>query len=287
LIEQFFLVHLYDPSDGGARALGGISQSWTLVVELSFYLFLPLYAYVMRRIGGTAARDRRFRIELCGLAVLYLISIVWRAGVFWAVDDGAVRVLAQYWLPAQLDLFAMGMFLAVVRTWQRHRDAPVPVLEMVGRFDWLWWICAFVVFTAVTYWVGLPVILETVWGGKAYAKQFLYGFTAFFLLLPAVFGPQDRGPVRRLLRFAPIAYLGMISYGIYLWHQAFIKKVHQWGGWAPGPGENALLSFRGNFLVHVVAALALSVIAATISWYLIERPILRRKNQPLWRSSRA
>jgi peptidoglycan/LPS O-acetylase OafA/YrhL len=92
--------------------------------------------------------------------------------------------------------------------------------------------------------------------------------------------------VRRLLRFAPIAYLGMISYGIYLWHQAFIKKVHQWGGWAPEPGEPDLLSFRGSFLVHVLAALALSVVAATISWYLIERPVLRRKNRPLWRSSR-
>ena len=29
-----------------------------------------------------------------------------------------------------------------------------------------------------------------------------------------------------------MVYLGTISYGIYLWHQAFIEKVHQWGGWA-------------------------------------------------------
>jgi len=47
----------------------------------------------------------------------------------------------------------------------------------------------------------LPLGIERVDGRKAFARQFLYGATAFFLLLPAVFGPQDRGLVRRLLRW--------------------------------------------------------------------------------------
>ncbi len=52
IFDYFLLLQLYDPADAGRRALGGISQSWTLAVEISFYLFIPLYAYVMRRIGG-------------------------------------------------------------------------------------------------------------------------------------------------------------------------------------------------------------------------------------------
>jgi peptidoglycan/LPS O-acetylase OafA/YrhL len=281
LVEQFFLVHIYDPSDGGARALGGISQSWTLVVELSFYAFLPLYAFVMRRAGARFARQSRLRVELGGLALLYVISVGWRAAVYWVLDDGGVRNLAQYWLPAQLDLFAMGMFLAVMHVWHARRTEPVPALDAIGRLDWLWWCCAALAFTAVTFWVGLPDILQTVFGVKAYAKQFLYGLTAFFMILPVVFGRPDRGPVRRFLQWAPLAYLGTISYGIYLWHQAFLKKVHEWGGWAPDAGEAAIMSFRGNLAVHVLAALALSVVVATASWYLVERPMLRRKHRPL------
>jgi len=282
VVEQLFLVHLYDPTNHGGRALGGISQSWTLVVELSFYLIVPLYAYVMRRVGAGADRDRRFVLELRGLVVLYLIAIAWRAFDIWILAPGPVRNLGQYWLPAQLDLFAMGMFLAVVRTWQQRRDEPVRILEKVGSVDWLWWLCALGVFTIVTYSVGLPNALKTVWGWKAYAKQTLYGLTAFFLLLPAVFGPQDRGPVRRFLQLAPVVYLGTISYGIYLWHQGFIEKIHQWGGWAVESPTNPLYTFRGNYWLHVFGALGLSVVLATLSYYLVERRFLRMKNRPLF-----
>lgn len=276
MLEQFFLVHLYDLGDGGARALGGISQSWTLVVELSFYAFVPLYAWCIRRVADRAHMSR-VRVEVAGLVSLYAVSVVWRAVDTW-VFTGALRNLAQYWLPAQLDLFAMGMALAVVKTWSERRTAPVAALETVGRLDWLSWMCAAAAFTLVTFGIGLPSILQTVWGWHAYAKQLLYGLTAFFLLLPAVFGPQDRGVTRRFLRLAPVAYLGMVSYGIYLWHQAFLKKIHQWGGWAPKPGENPLAGFRGGFTVHVLAALALSATVASLSWYLVERPLLRRRD---------
>ena len=281
-IEQLFLVQLYDPTNHAARALGGISQSWTLAVEISFYLFLPFYAYLMRRVALGAGRDQRFRLELCGVAVLAIISVVWRAVLYWVVPVGPLRSLAQFWLPAQLDLFAMGMLLAVLHTWQRRRAEPVRALDVAGARPWLWWTGAAAIFTIVTYWAGLPKILLSVWGWEAYAKQTLYGLTAFCLLVPAVFGAQDRGAIRRFLRLAPVVYVGTISYGVYLWHQAFIKKVHQWGGWARKAGEPALASFRGSFSVTVVVALALSIAVASLSWFLIERPLLRRKDRPLF-----
>ena len=48
------------------------------------------------------------------------------------------------------------------------------------------------------------------------------------LLLPGVFGDQSRGGVRRFLRWRPIAYTGLVSYGVYLWHQGFTDKAMQW-----------------------------------------------------------
>ena len=85
-------------------------------------------------------------------------------------------------------------------------------------------------FVTVSKGLHLPVGLARVDGAKAFARQFLYGATAFFLLLPAVFGPQDRGLVRRFLRWQPMVYLGLISYGIYLWHQAWIERAVSWTG---------------------------------------------------------
>jgi peptidoglycan/LPS O-acetylase OafA/YrhL len=283
LLSYFFLVHLYDPgyvmvgTTRVWRALGGISQSWTLVVEVSFYIFLPLYAALMRRIGAGRDRESRFRLELAMLVVLYGVSVAWRAAVYWAVPgNSAFAFLGNFWLPANLDLFALGMGLAVVRTWSEARGEPVPLLERIGRLDWLWWLLAAFTFHAVTFWIGLPDNLTLVLGGKAFLRELLYSLAAFLLLLPAVFGPQDRGITRRFLQLRPMVYLGMISYGIYLWHQAFIEKVHRWGGWADNPLPN------GPFLATLIPALALTIVVATLSWYLVEAPLLRRKDRPLF-----
>ncbi len=283
IIEYFFLVHLYDTGSALVaghrvwRALGGISQSWTLVVEVSFYAFLPAYAALMRRLGRRRPADERLRLELAMLAGLYLASVAWRAVVYWGVPRGsAFAFLGNFWLPANLDAFALGMGLAVVRTWSAQRDRPVAFLDAVGRLDWMWWALAALCFQAVSFWIGLPTTLTLVYGGKAYERELLYSAVAFFLLLPAVFGPQDRGVTRRFLRSRPMVFLGSISYGIYLWHQAFIEKVHQWGGWS----HNALPN--GPFLVHVLGALALTIVVASASWYLVERPLLRRKDRPLF-----
>jgi peptidoglycan/LPS O-acetylase OafA/YrhL len=287
LFEYFFLVHLYDTGyvmvgdQRVWRALGGISQSWTLVVEVSFYIFLPFYAALMRKLGQGRSRESRFRLELAMLAVLYAISVVWRAVAYWGVpDNSAFAFLGNFWLPANLDLFALGMGLAVVRTWAEARGEPVPFLERIGRVDWLWWVLAALSFHAVSFWIGLPRNLVLVEGGRAFARELLYSLAAFCFLLPAVFGPQDRGVTRRFLQLRPIVYLGMISYGIYLWHQAFITKVHQWGGWADNPLPN------GPFLQVLIPALALTIVVASLSWYLVEAPLLRRKDRPVFSRAR-
>ena len=67
------------------------------------------------------------------------------------------------------------------------------------------------------------------------ARQTLYGVFAFFLLLPAVFGPQGKGLIRRFLQCWPMASLGVISYGIYLWHETWIYQILKQGHYASSP----------------------------------------------------
>ena len=264
--EYFTLLQIYD---NVARATGGISQAWTLSVELSFYAFLPLYAWVVSRVAGARDREARVRIEAAGLVTLYAVSIAFRGLVF-AVHSGRLHTLGIYWLPANLDYFALGMGLAVASTWWAERETTPRVAELAGSAPIVWWLLSLLSFVAVSKGLHLPVGLVRVDGLKGYARQFLYGTTAFFLLLPAVFGPQDRGIVRRFLRWPPMVYLGLISYGIYLWHQAWIERAVSWTGRPV---------FQASFPVVLTAALTWTIFTATLSWFVVERPLLRVRDR--------
>lgn len=265
-IEYFTLFQVYDNLH---RASGGISQAWTLSVELTFYAFIPLYAWLMHRLGADRPPATRLSIEAVGLVAMYAVSIAFRALVF-SLDSGRVHDLGIYWLPANLDYFALGMGLAVASAWLVARDPHARWPDLVGQLSILWWLIAFACFFVVSKSLGLPLGLDRVDGLKGFARQFLYGATAFFLLLPAVFGRQDRGLVRRFLQLQPMVYLGLISYGIYLWHQAWVGQAFSW---------QDRPVFFASFAAVVTTAFAWTLITASASWFLLERPLLRARDR--------
>jgi peptidoglycan/LPS O-acetylase OafA/YrhL len=63
----------------------------------------------------------------------------------------------------------------------------------------------------------------------------------------------------RLLELAPIRWIGRVSYSIYLWQMPFFNR----GGWLGGHAHS------------VPAKLVALMVAATLSYYLIERPLIR------------
>jgi peptidoglycan/LPS O-acetylase OafA/YrhL len=265
-VEYFTLLQTYDSVK---RAAGGISQAWTLSVELSFYAFIPLYAWLLRSCSAALPAVRRVRIEAAGLVAMYAVSVGFRELVF-KLHPGRVHNLGIYWLPANLDYFALGMGLAVASAWLATLDATPRWAELVAELTWVWWLLALACFFVVSKALGLPLGLARVDGAKAFARQFLYGASAFFLLLPAVFGRPDRGLIRRFLQWGPIVYLGLISYGIYLWHQAWIGKAFEW---------QRQPVFLASFPAVLTTAFVWAVITASLSWFLLERPLLRVRDR--------
>jgi peptidoglycan/LPS O-acetylase OafA/YrhL len=245
-------------------ALHGLSAAWTLCVEMSFYLFLPLYAWgVAAWARGRPARVR-LRCEILCLLLLVVISIVWRAIVF--AHPSGQQTGAATWLPAQLDQFAVGMGLAVASVWwSDHRVEPAAL-----RLRWLpaaSWLLALVAFWAVSTQAGLPLLpIWTATFEQSVVRQSLYVAFALFLLIPAVFGPQDQGLIRRLLRSPPLVGIGLLSYGIYLWHEAFITKVL---GWIHQP------LFTSSFLTVTLGTAALTLAVALVSYVVVEQPFQR------------
>ncbi len=266
----------------------GITQAWSLCTEMSFYLVLPLYAALV----GLRRRPQKRQLawELGGLAALCVISFVFRYwvlhlpiltvknGKFVALCAPNCSTRAIYpalmvdWLPAYLDLFAFGMLLAVLSVWFTERESE-PTWLSHRLMPWISWAGAAIVFVVVSHVVTDHSILPFVTARINLERQELYGAFAFLLLLPAVFGPQERSPIRRLLRSWPMASVGVISYGVYLWHLDLINQFMKWTGWKVG---------MVPFWLLAAAVLGLAIAFASASYFGLERPILRLKGRISW-----
>jgi peptidoglycan/LPS O-acetylase OafA/YrhL len=190
---------------------------------------------------------------------------VLRAGVATPRVNGTLTK----WLFANLDLFALGMLLAVVSVWisqGERRRAPL-------NLDHPWapgvcWALAGLAFWVVSTRLGLPRQTIDYEPLGELAQQFLYGVIALLVLVPGVFGPQDRGLVRAFLRHPVLQLLGLISYGLYLWQNVWVEEYVDWA--------DARL-FATPFGEMLVVVLVLSIAAAAVSYVAIERPVLRLK----------
>lgn len=285
LLAHYTLTHIYFED----HVLGPLQQSWTLATEVSFYLFLPLYAWCMRRLRS-ASIDTRYMHELMGVAVLYLVSVAFRA---W-IETGGLEPAGMYktWLPARTDLFALGMFLAATSAWLQATRRPTPRWLLHRATPWISWGLALVAFHWVSKEIGLehpdargPISFEP---SQEFSHQALYGLVGFFGLIPVVFAPvrdpvagtAEEGGIRRFLAWRPIVWLGLVSYGIYLWHIAWIDAYLVWFDRGFFDGSSVFgwvypLGLEAGFIELFVFVLALTIVCAAISYYLVERPAMR------------
>jgi peptidoglycan/LPS O-acetylase OafA/YrhL len=261
----FGLLQVYSPT----HVLGGLSQAWSLCTELSYYALLPLYAWVLGRRQTPPARQ--VWVEWTGLGVLVIISLGFRA--FVRAADVSTHVLN--WLPAWLDLFAFGMALAVLSATVERTGRPGRLVTAVGRRPALCWLGAVVAFWVVATRLDLPAGIAPVSVVQELGRHYLYGLVGLLIVLPGVFGDQRKGLIRRMLQSRPVVAVGVVSYGVYLWHISMLEKVT--------PHLRDLGS--AEFPVVVVVGLALTYVVARASYVIVEKPALRLKGRDTRTSS--
>ena len=54
----------------------------------------------------------------------------------------------------------------------------------------------------------------------------VFGLVSLLLILPAVFADDGPGLPRRFLANRVVQWLGLVSYGIFLWHIAVLAQLH-------------------------------------------------------------
>jgi peptidoglycan/LPS O-acetylase OafA/YrhL len=221
----------------------GLTQMWSLSVEVAFYLALPFLALLARRLPVRA------RIPV--IAAVGVASLGWALIPF----DAPFAANPLNWPPAFFSWFAAGMLLAeltVTRIGWPHRLARRRVLMAAVA--------------AVAYVVAATPLAGPERLTPGTVSQFIVKIAMGAVLAAALIGPLvlDRPDTpHRLLGSTTMVTLGRWSYGLFIWHLAALAMVF------PVIGEFA---FNGHMPVVLVLTVVFGFAIAAVSYALVESP---------------
>ena len=242
---------------------GGIAPAWSLSIEVAYYVLLPPFGLALVWLSRRGSLQARLRAQFAALTMLGLSGVALR---FWIIQAG-LRDLSGTLL-AHLLWFALGMSLAVGRSWVDRCTTPRWLQVAIAR-PVACWVLALAVYT----FIALTPFFPRPFDGRQYSafaltvEHVLYGMIAALVMLPAVFGESAGGLPWRPLAHRSLAWVGAISYGIFLWHAPLLKAIFDRGGANLSPGW--------SFLSLLLPTLGASIVCGWASYRFIEQPAMR------------
>lgn len=217
---------------------------WSLAIEEQFYLVWPLVTIACLRLGRG-----RMRVLAIVTGLATVVSVALMAGLFNADDPSR----AYYGTDTHAHPILVGVLLALVLV-----DRPTIGRRARRALD----AAAIVALAVIVAAFGLA--------NADSARLYRGGSLAFAVAVAVVIASimrAPRGAVARLLAFRPFVLVGLISYGLYLWHWPVIVYATE-----------ARVGVSGTALQAV--QLGLTFAFSIASYFLVERPIRVR-----WRTS--
>jgi peptidoglycan/LPS O-acetylase OafA/YrhL len=188
----------------------GLTQMWSLAVEASFYVVLPLLAYLL--LVWLCRRGWHPMRLVLGLLAVALVSPAWLVLVH---TTDVLPDSAPVWLPTYLMWFVGGMLLAVMLQ-LGVRAYPMICIPLAL-------VCYFIVSTPIA---GAPTTSPSELR-EGLAKAFFYALISTLVVAPLALRGRDGAEswYTRLLATRPIVFLGEISYEIFLIHLVTMELV--------------------------------------------------------------
>lgn len=200
---------------------------WSLSVEEHFYLILPGTLVVVPK-----------RLRLVALGVMVTLVDGWR---LYRLQSRPLMFLMHH-TDTRLDALLVPAMIAIILSFPQGRG----LLLKICRF---WFIPAAVLVYLLT------------WSGHPAWALFFQSLLIPIMILGTVLYPQ--GYFARFLEFAPIRWVGKISYSLYLWQDMFFLERffpnYRPLGW--------MQTFPWRFMLLLACA--------TTSYYLVEKPMIK------------
>lgn len=275
------LLHFLHP--GSASTFGINMALWSLSIEAQFYLLLPLLAplFTGRRVWIALPVAVALSLFWKTAAPALIAPWLWQSiqpdlliyfdpvtGAMMPYPPGALALFVERQLPGEFMAFALGMAAAnlatrmeTARSLSAHPARGLG-LEIVA-------VALLAVWVVVLSWVPFSSVL---WGTnwRLYGMPMLL-LSVAFLVLVAHLGshrPPGRMPLlEHVLGNRALAGIGMISYSLFLWHEPILRLVRM--GWIALPGVTSPA-------LQVALGLAVAIVVAAVSFWAVERPVLKR-----------
>ncbi len=215
-----------------------LEHYWSLAIEEQFYLVWPVTLLALWRWS-----TRRGRSVLGPVVAVTAVFVVLAPLIGWWFGPDAA-----YWsTPSRLPELLIGAVLAV---WLRSRPTLPARTALLAPIA-----VVIVVVCSVTFPSG---------SGPAFT-----GWMAPFALVSAalVLGLQVAGPVRTLLSWRPLVWVGKVSYGLYLLHWPVFVLLRQ-HGWDTTTWGGALV------------AVSITTVLTAASYAFLERPVREARWSP-------
>jgi len=299
IISGFLITKLLlkEIASKGTISLGGFYRRRVLRIFPAFYTYLLItVALVM---AGLLVVPARNLVYAATYTINYVIDRGWPVGHLWSL-----AVEEQFYALWPLTLFLLGpkrafslagsalLLVPVVRVaqfflWPSHRlgiteefhtiaDCIATGCLLAGCQDWLWQRASYRRFlTSWTFWLAPCAIALTIIFGHHPMVRWLILIPIFNLGIALCIDRWTRFPdadaFAVFLNWKPVAFVGVLSYSLYLWQQPFLDRYasHIWN----------------RFPINI----ALAIVVASASYYFIEKPFLglRYRNRQPFRAAAA
>ena len=221
----------------------GLTQMWSLSVEVTFYLALPLLALLARRLP--------MRARITAIAVVGVASLGWALLPF----DPPYGINPWNWPPAFFSWFAAGMLLAELTV------SPTGWVHRLARRRVLMAVIGAAAFAVAASPLAGPEGLIPGTSGQFVVKTAMGAVVATALLAPLVLDRPDTP--HRFLGSGTMVTLGRWSYGLFVWHLAALAMVF------PMIGE---FPFNGHMPIVLLLTVVVGFAIAAVSYALVESP---------------